>query len=88
MSVTYNCVLNCFSFVLRSWLAGNCAQIISMVSCKYFWQLWSVSSKFWAVSGTNYTVFHKNQETLFYRRVHNCFSFLSGSKSARKIAQT
>ena len=30
-----------------------------------------------------HTVFHKNQESLFYKRVNNCFSFLSGSKSAR-----
>ena len=33
-----------------------------MVNCKYFWPLRSVCSKLYAVSRTNRTVFHKNQE--------------------------
>ena len=53
-----------------------------MVSFKYFWSLWSVSSKFWVSLGADHIVFHKNCDSMFYNCVSNGFYFALKSRSA------
>ena len=55
---------------------------------KHFWPLWSVSPGIWADPSADHALFNKSQQSMFYIFVPNTFSFLFGSKTSLKIAET
>ena len=75
-SVTWNCVRDCSNFALWYWSAWRSVQNIwNMVSCKYFWLLWSIPTKLWASHGADQTAFGKNFESMLYSCLLNDFYF-------------
>ena len=78
-----------FYFDLRSYWTWRSAQTYEkMVSFEYFRPLWSASSRFWAGSGADHTVLHKNNESIFIVAFPMDFLFCFVIKLGRGSAQT
>ena len=73
-SARHSCVPNGFS-ILEDWGFEDCSKLCKIIIFKYFWQCWSVLSWFWAGPGADHTVFYKNQESVLYSFMPNCFCF-------------